>query len=123
VVSTDDDSESTPTISDILAEAISFLSESAVPGMLDSRVIAPCPLERGATWVEVPFHNNIIGNFMVYQDQFETNLLQLSAHPETSERFFIIFVIIFEVNIVAEQKQVGLYLETIFLFFISSHFP
>jgi len=42
---------------------------------------------------------------MVYQDRFETNLLQLFAHPETSECFSVISVIIFEVNIVAEQKQ------------------
>jgi len=34
---------------------------------------------------EVPFYKSIIGNFMVYQDQLETFLLQLFAHPETSE--------------------------------------
>jgi len=28
---------------------------------------------------EVYFHNSIIGNFMVYQDRLETNLLQLFA--------------------------------------------
>jgi len=42
---------------------------------------------------------------MVYQDRIETNLLQLFVHPETSEWFFIISGIIFEVNIVADQKQ------------------
>jgi len=31
------------------------------------------------------FHNSIIGNFMVYQDRLETNLLQLFRHPENSE--------------------------------------
>jgi len=31
--------------------------------------------------------------------------LQLFVHPENSEWFSIIFVIIFKVNIVAEQKQ------------------
>jgi len=41
--------------------------------------------------------------------------LQLFAHSETSEEFSIISVIIFEVNIVAEQKQALLI--TIFLFF------
>jgi len=46
-----------------------------------------------------------MGNFMVYQDRIETNLLQLFAKQENSEWFFIISVIIFEVNIVAEQKQ------------------
>ena len=43
---------------------------------------------------------------MVYQDWIQTNLLQQFAHPENSECFSIIPVInIFEVNIVAEQKQ------------------
>jgi len=31
------------------------------------------------------FHNSIIGNFMVYQDQLETNFLQLFGHPENAE--------------------------------------
>jgi len=44
-----------------------------------------CPLKRGATGAEVPFHNSIIGNFMVYQDRFEINLLQLFGHPDNSE--------------------------------------
>jgi len=35
---------------------------------------------------------------MVYQDCIETNLLQLFAHPENSEWFSIIYVIVFEVN-------------------------
>jgi len=35
--------------------------------------IAPYPFKRGAKWVEVPFHNNIIGNFMdYYQYRIET---------------------------------------------------
>jgi len=38
---------------------------------------------------------------MVYQDRFETNLLKL----ENSEWFYIISAFIFEVNIVAQQKQ------------------
>jgi len=42
---------------------------------------------------------------MVYQDRFGNNLLQLFAHPETSEWFSIISVISLDVNIVAEQKQ------------------
>jgi len=42
---------------------------------------------------------------MVYQDRIETNLLQLFEHPEISEWFSIISVIIFEINIVADQKQ------------------
>jgi len=54
------------------------------------------------TSITTAFHNSIIGNFMVYQDRLETNLLQLFGHPENSERFFIISIIIFEVNIVDE---------------------
>ena len=58
---------------------------------------------------------------MVCQDWIETNLLQLFAHPDTSEWFSIISGIIFEVNIVAEQKQAQLV--TIFFFFINLHCP
>jgi len=47
-------------------------------------------------------------NFMAYEDRLETNLLQLLVHPENSEWFSIIFVIVFEVNIVAKQKQAKL---------------
>jgi len=39
---------------------------------------------------------------MVYQ--IETNLLQLFAHPDNSEGFSIISVVIFDVSIVAIQK-------------------
>ena len=38
----------------------------------------------------VPFHNRIIGNFMVYQSWLETKSLQIFAHPENSEMFSII---------------------------------
>ena len=34
---------------------------------------------------EVPSHNRIIGNFMVYQDRPEANLLQVFAYPTNSE--------------------------------------
>ena len=51
---------------------------------------------------------------MVYQDRLETYLLQLFAHPATSEQCSTISVIIFEVKIVAEQKQA--ILVTIFVF-------
>jgi len=53
----------------------------------------------------VPFHENIIGNFMASQDRIETNLLQLFAYRATSDWFSIISGIIFEIDIVAEQKQ------------------
>jgi len=42
---------------------------------------------------------------MVYQDQIETNLLQLFAHPETSEWFSMISGINFEITTVVEQKH------------------
>jgi len=54
---------------------------------------------------------------MVWQDRFETNLLQLFAHPETSEWFSIISVITSEVNIVAAQKQAQL------IYFVFCKFP
>ena len=41
---------------------------------------APPHFERGETGAQVPLHNSIISNVMVYQDQFKTNLLQLFAH-------------------------------------------
>jgi len=47
----------------------------------------------------------VSGNFTVYQDRLETYLLQLFAHSENSILFSIISVIVFEVNIVAEQKE------------------
>jgi len=64
----------------------------------------PCPFTKGARGA-VPFYENVIGNFMVYQVLIETNLLQLFTHPETSDWFSIFSGIIFEVNIIAEQKQ------------------
>jgi len=54
---------------------------------------------------DVPFHNSIIGIFVVYQNRIETEILKLCAHPENSEWFSVISVIIFEVEIVTEQKQ------------------
>ena len=44
-----------------------------------------CSFKKGATRAEGPFHNSIIGNFMVYQDLPEINLLQLFGHPDNSE--------------------------------------
>jgi len=40
-------------------------------------VIRPCPFKGEATRAQLPLHTSIISNFMIYQDQFETNLLQL----------------------------------------------
>jgi len=42
--------------------------------------LPPRPFESGGTGAQVPLHTNIISNFMIYQDHFETNLLQLFAH-------------------------------------------
>ena len=42
---------------------------------------------------------------MAYQDRLKINLLQLLGHPDNSEWFSTISVIIFEVNIVDEEKQ------------------
>ena len=42
---------------------------------------------------------------MVDQDRLEINLFQLFGHPDNSEWYSVISVIIFEVNIVDEQKQ------------------
>jgi len=71
-----------------------------------------CPFKRGATGAEVPFHNSVIGKFMVYQDRLEINLLQLFGHPDRI--IFYISISIFEVNIVVEQKHT--WLVTIFCF-------
>jgi len=48
-------------------------------------VIAPLSFQKGATVAQVPFHNSIIDNFMVYQSRLDTNLSQLFAAPENSE--------------------------------------
>jgi len=42
---------------------------------------------------------------MVYKDRLETILLQLFVHPQNSEWFSIISAIIYEVKVVAVQKQ------------------
>jgi len=77
------------------------------------------PFERGAMGRICLFNNSIIGNFIVYKDRIETVLLKLSAHPENSDWFSVIFVIVFEVKIVAEKKQTQLVM--IYLFFVRFH--
>jgi len=54
-------------------------------GWMHGGGIAPLTFPKVATGMEVPFHNSIIGNFMVYQDRPETNLSQLFGHSENSE--------------------------------------
>ena len=68
----------------------------------------PPALSVGATRTEVPFLKSIMVNLMVYHYRLETNLLQLFAHPETSEWYSMISVFIFEVDVIAEQKQAWL---------------
>jgi len=53
----------------------------------------------------LPFCNSVIGSFIVYQGRIETVLLKLCAHPENSEWFSVISVIVFEVKIVVEYTQ------------------
>jgi len=65
--------------------------------------IFPCSFKRGRWCL---FHYNIVGTFMVHQDRIETNLFQLFAQQENSVWFSIISFTIFEMNIVAEQKQI-----------------
>jgi len=59
------------------------------------------PFRKESNGADVPFHNSIIGNFIVCQDRIETDLLKLCTHPENSEWFSVMFVVIFEVKIVA----------------------
>jgi len=54
-------------------------------GWSDGGGISPLTFQKRATGAEVPFHNSIIGEFMVYQDRLETNSLQVFGHPENSE--------------------------------------
>jgi len=45
-----------------------------------TEALPPLPFEKGAMGAQVPFHTIIISNFMIYQYQLETNLLQLFVH-------------------------------------------
>jgi len=57
---------------------------SANPNLQISGYIRSGTPERGcitgAKGAQVPLHTSIIGSFTIYQDKFETNLLQLFAH-------------------------------------------
>jgi len=63
------------------------------------------PFRKGSNGADVPFHNSIIGNFIVYQDRIETHLLKLSAHSENSEWFSVTPVIIFEVKLLLNRNK------------------
>ena len=61
---------------------------------------------RATAAAEVPFHNSILANLMLYRNRLETNLLQLFARPQKCQNVcFIISLIIVEVKIVAEQNK------------------
>jgi len=54
------------------------------------------------------FHHSIVGNFMVYQDRIETNLLQLFAQQGNSEWFSIISVVILRsILLLNRNKNIG----------------
>jgi len=57
-------------------------------------VIFPLRFQKGGHRGGGAFHNNIKGDFMIYQYRIEANLLQLFAHPENSEMVSIIPVIL-----------------------------
>jgi len=82
--------------------------------------LSPCIFER-ENGAEEAFHNNIIGYFMVYQDRFETNLLQLFVHPEDSEMVFYNFWYYFlgQHRCLTKRSRFG----NNFLFFISFDYP
>jgi len=67
--------------------------------------IALCSFKKGRRCI---FHYNIVGNFMVYQDRIETNLLQLFAQQENSEWFSVISVIILKsILLLNRNKNIG----------------
>jgi len=45
------------------------------------------PFQRGAAVAEVFFHNNIIGNFMVYQYRLETNYCSILGTRKIQNEF------------------------------------
>ena len=76
-------------------------ADRTCPGTLENEDIAPLPFEKGGRGAFSQQHHR----WFHYQHRLETNLLQLLAHSENSECFFII---VFVVNIVDEQKQTKL---------------
>ena len=69
--------------------------------------IDPLFFWKGTMVAEVLLHNCIIGDVMVYQDRLETNLLLLFKHTKNSECVFSqCLLLLFYVNIAAEQKQI-----------------
>jgi len=70
--------------------------------------ISPCSFKRGTTGAEVIFSYSIMGNFMVYQDRIETNLLQLFTQQENSE-WFSSFMLLFlrSILLLTRNKRIG----------------
>jgi len=61
---------------------------------------------KGSNGADVTFHNNFIGNFIVYQDGIETDLLKfLCPHPENSECFSVISFIIIDVKLLLNRNK------------------
>jgi len=73
----------------------------------------------GVTGAEVPFYRSIISNFMVYQDRLDTFMTAIPISRNFRVIFYNLSEIVFEVNIVAKQKQA--LLVTIFFVFLSVH--
>jgi len=77
------------------------LHNSFIGNFIGKRV---APFSKGATGVEVPFRNRIIGNFMVYK----IDLKQIYCSYSRTHKIhngFLRFLLLFEVNVVAAQKQ------------------
>ena len=70
-----------------------YAPSSASTGKWTHHMSRYLPFRKGSNGADVPFHNSIIGNFIVYQDRIHTDLLKLCAHAENSEWFSVIFVI------------------------------
>jgi len=64
-----------------------------------------CPFERRAMGTDVPFYSGIVGDFIVYRDRIETDLLKLCTHPENSEWFSVIFFIIFRSTLLLNRNK------------------
>jgi len=75
--------------------------------------VLPLAFEKWITRAEVPFHNRITGNFMVYQDRLETIYCSYSR-TQKIQNVFLCFFYFFLGQHVAAQKQVQLV--TIFVF-------
>jgi len=58
---------------------LTFIGRDARTGV-NCGVTAALPFEKVGNGAQVPLRTSIISDFMIYQDQFETNLLRLFAH-------------------------------------------